>query len=75
MKFIREAQKKLAKAVLRHKLQSQGVPVPSEAELERHSEQIVDEANRVLKSGGQRILAEIKDRYREATKKRGPQDR
>jgi hypothetical protein len=71
MKFLQDAQKKVAKAVLRAKLQKQGAPVPSEEELDRRSEELVGEANRVLKQEGRRVWGELKDSYREITKKKG----
>jgi hypothetical protein len=67
MKFLQH----LAKAVLRRKLQAQGAPLPSEAELDRQSERLVDEATRVLKSEGKRLFEEAKGGLREAIRKRG----
>lgn len=70
MKLLREAQKRLAKAVLRHKLQKQGA-APPEAELDRQSERLVDEATRVLKTESKRMFEEVKSSYREVMKKQG----
>ena len=50
MSLLRDAQKRLAKALLKQRLKAQGVPVPPEAELDRQTERLLDEANRVLKS-------------------------
>jgi hypothetical protein len=69
--ILRDAQRRLAKAVLRHKLQRQGQPLPSEADLDRHTERLLEEANRVLKSEGKRLLDEIKEGYRRGRDK-GP---
>jgi DnaJ-domain-containing protein 1 len=71
VKLLREAQKRLAKAVLRHKLQKQGAPPPPEAELDRQSERLVDEATRVLKTESKRMFEEVKSSYRQAMKKQG----
>jgi hypothetical protein len=67
VKFLRDAQKRLAKAVLRRKLQGQGVVLP-ESELDRQSERLLDEAAKVLQDEGRRMFEEVKSGIREAVK-------
>lgn len=69
MKLLREAQKRLAKELLRYKLKSQGVPPPPEAELDRQTEQLIEEANRVLGREGKKLLEEVKGGLRQALSK------
>ena len=71
MKFLREAQKRVVKAMLRRKLAAQGAPPLSEAELDRQSERLLEEAQRVLKNEGSRLLAEVKEGLRQRWDKRG----
>ena len=57
---VREAEKGITKELVKWKITRDGLPHPDEETLERGSNQIVDEAHRVLKKGGARILEELK---------------
>lgn len=73
MSLLRDAQKRLAKALLKQRLKAQGVPVPPEAELDRQTERLLDEANRVLKSEGKRLFREAREGLKSAIEKHRPE--
>jgi hypothetical protein len=67
-KKIREVEKDLTKELVKWKIKRDGLPKPDEEILERGTEQIVDEAHRVVKKGGKRILEELKSVKKEFLK-------
>jgi|GEM_PF-675999 len=54
------AEKGLARSVLKWKLQKEGKPMPSEEQLDLASARTVEEANRIFKERGKNILDEAK---------------
>jgi hypothetical protein len=68
VKKVREAEKNITKELVKWKIKRDGLPHPDEETLERGSEQIVDEAHRVVKKGGTRILEELKAAKKEFLK-------
>jgi len=68
MSWFKDAQKKLAKEVLRYKLKKAGMPVPSDADLDRHSEKLLEEAERILKQQGGKLAHEAWDGLRHGAK-------
>jgi len=59
-KRFRELEKDLTKGLVKWKLKREGRPPPDEATLDTGSERIVEEAHRVVKKSGTRILDELK---------------
>ena len=59
-KKIREAEKNLTKGLIRWKLKKEGLTPPPEEILEKKSEQVVDNAHRIIKRGSARYIEEIK---------------
>ena len=68
VKKLREAEKDLTKELVKWKIKRDGLPPPDEETLERGTEQIVDEAHRVVKKGGKRVLDELKSAKKEFLK-------
>lgn len=68
VKKVREAEKDITKELVKWKITRDGLPHPDEETLERGSNQIVDEAHRVVKKGGVRILKELKSAKKEFLK-------
>jgi hypothetical protein len=66
--WLRDAQKKVAKEVLRYKLKKAGMPVPSDADLDRHSERLLEEAEKVLKEQGGKLAHQTWDGLKEGAK-------
>ncbi len=59
-KKFRELEKDLTKGIVKWKIKREGLPSPDEETLDKGSERIVEEAHRVVKKGGGRILEELK---------------
>ena len=59
-KKIRELEKDLTKGIVKWKSKREGRPSPDEETLDKGSERIVEEAHRVVKKSGTRILDELK---------------
>ena len=68
VKKVREAEKDITKELVKWKIKRDGLPHPDEETLERGSNQIVDEAHRMVKKGGTRILEELKSAKKEFLK-------
>lgn len=59
-----EAERKLTESILRWKYRKEGRPDPGNDVLERQSEQVRDQANRILSERGKRVWEELKKAYR-----------
>jgi hypothetical protein len=59
-----QAEKKLTESILRWKYRKEGRPVPKNDVLERQSEQVRDEAHRILSKRSKRVWEELKKAYR-----------
>ena len=68
VKRLRAAEKNLAKELVKWKIKRDGLPHPDAETLEKGTEQIVDEAHRVVKKGGKHILEELKSTKKEFLK-------
>lgn len=63
-KMARHAEKKLTESILRWKYKKEGKSIPEGDVIERQSEQVRDEARRILHQRGKRIWDEVKKVYR-----------
>jgi hypothetical protein len=77
-KKLRSAEKDLTKGLIKWRVKREGLPSPDEETLDRGSEQIVNEAHRIMKRGGTRIFEELElakreflKAYRDEGKKKG----
>jgi hypothetical protein len=61
MTFIRRQEEKLAIRFLQWRYQSQGLPLPSPADLKRQAAQIVDDAHRIARERGRNVVTILKD--------------
>ncbi len=59
-KKFRELEKDLTKGLVKWKIKREGRPLPDEEALDKGSERIVEEAHKVVKKSGTRILDELK---------------
>jgi hypothetical protein len=59
-KSLRLAEKKLTKGLLKWRFKRTGLPTPDEEAMNRGSEQIVDEAHKIVKRRAGRIVGEFK---------------
>ena len=59
-KKIREAEKNFTKGLIRWKFKKEGLPPPPEETLEKKSEQVVNEAHKIIKKGSARYVEGIK---------------
>ena len=60
-KKIRDAEKDLAKGLVRWRLRKSGLPPLDEEVLDRGTERLIDEAHAVVKQRGKTILGALKD--------------
>ena len=59
-----QAERKLTESILRWKYRKEGRPVPGNDTLERQSQQVRDDAHRILSKRGKRVWEELKKAYR-----------
>ena len=59
-KRIRSAEKKLTKELIKLKFKRDGLPTPDEEAVDRNSERIVDEANKLVKRRARSVFEELK---------------
>ena len=64
-KWILDKERALAKTLLKKKYAKEGKNAPPGSQLERDAEKIADDANRILKERGKRILKDLKQTARE----------
>jgi CHASE3 domain sensor protein len=62
--IARQTETKLTESILRWKYRKQRKPVPADDVLERRSEQVRDEAHRIISEKGKRVWEEIRNAYR-----------
>ncbi|MBW1789434.1 MAG: hypothetical protein JRK53_22930 [Deltaproteobacteria bacterium] len=62
-KIAREAETGIARSLLRWRYRKEGKQPPGEAELQRHSRQVAEEAHRVMVKGGKTAWKELKKVY------------
>ena len=67
-KKLRAAEKELTKGLIKWRYKRAGEPPPDEKDLDRGSKQIVEEAHRIIRKGGNRFFEELKQTKKEFLK-------
>jgi len=67
-KNLRSAEKKLTKGLIKWNLKRVGLPTPDEETMDKGSEQIVDEAHKIMKRRAKSILEDLKQAKQEFLK-------
>ena len=65
LKHLRQGELRLAKSILRWKLQKEGSPVPDDSELDVAASRILDEAREIAKKRGKTLLEILKEEARQ----------
>jgi hypothetical protein len=72
LKRLRQSELKLAKSILRWKLQKEGSPVPDDTELDVAASRLLDEAREIAKNRGKTLLEILKEEARQFFNPRSP---
>jgi hypothetical protein len=67
-KNLRSAEKRLTKGLIKWRLKRVGLPTPDEETMDKGSDQIVDEAHKIMKRRAKSILEELKQTKQEFLK-------
>ena len=70
LKHLRQSELRLAKSILRWKLQKEGSPIPGDSELDLAASRILDEAREIAKKRGMTLLDILKEEARRFFKSR-----
>ena len=62
---LRQSELRLAKSILRWKLQKEGSPLPDDAELNMAASQLLDEAREIARKRGKKLLDVLKEEAKE----------
>ena len=62
---LRQSERKLAKSILRWKLQKENRPLPDNGELEIAASQLLDEAREIARKRGKKLLDALKEEAKE----------
>ena len=65
LKHLRQSELRLAKSILRWKLQKEGSPIPGDSELDLAASRILDEAREIAKKRGITLLDILKEEARQ----------
>ena len=65
VKHLRQSELKLAKSILRGKLQKQGSPIPDNSDLDVAASRLLDEAREIAKKRGITLLDILKEEARQ----------
>ena len=65
VKHLRQSELKLAKSILRWKLQKQGSPIPDNSDLDVAASRLLDEAREIAKKRGITLLDILKEEARQ----------
>ena len=65
LKHLRQSELRLAKSILRWKLQKEGSPIPGDSELDLAASRILDEAREIAKKRGMTLLDILKEEARQ----------
>jgi hypothetical protein len=72
MNHIRQSELKLAKSILRWKLQKEGFPLPENSDLDVAASRLLDEAREIAKKRGINLLDILKEEARRLFNSRSP---
>ena len=62
---LRQSELRLAKSILRWKLQKEGQPIPKDSELDAAASRLLEEAREISKQRGKKLLDVLKEEARE----------
>lgn len=62
---LRQSELRLAKSILRWKLQKEGQPIPNDSELDAAASRLLEEARKISKQRGKKLLDVLKEEARE----------
>ncbi len=62
---LRQSELRLAKSILRWKLQKEGSPLPDDSELDAAALRLLDEARKIARKRGKKVLDILKEEARE----------
>ena len=65
LKHLRQSELRLAKSILRWKLQKEGTPIPDDSELDVAASRLLDEAREIAKKRGMTLLEILKQEARQ----------
>ena len=65
LKHLRQGELRLAKSILRWKLQKEGSPIPDDSELDVAASRLLDEAREIAKKRGMTLLEILKEEARQ----------
>ena len=65
LKHLRQSELKLAKSILRWKLQKEGSPMPDDSALDLAASRLLDEAREIAKKRGVTLLEILKEEARQ----------
>ncbi|UCG20393.1 MAG: hypothetical protein JSU80_11765 [Deltaproteobacteria bacterium] len=72
LNYIRQSELRLAKSILRWKLQKEGSPQPNNSDLDAAASRLLDEAREIAKQRGMNLLDILKEEARRLFNKRSP---
>jgi hypothetical protein len=70
--YIRQSELRLAKSILRWKLQKEGSPPPNNSDLDAAASRLLDEAREIAKQRGMNLLDILKEEARRLFNTRSP---
>ena len=62
---LRQSELRLAKSILRWKLEKEGQPIPNDSELNAAASRLLEEARQISKERGKRLLDVLREEVRE----------
>ncbi len=65
LNHLRQSELRLAKSILRWKLQKEGSPIPNNSDLDVAASRLLDEAREIAKKRGMTLLDILKDEARQ----------
>jgi hypothetical protein len=72
LKHIRQSELRLAKSILRWKLQKEGSPPPDNGDLDAAASRLLDEARKIAKKRGMNLLDILKEEAKRLFNSRSP---
>lgn len=65
LNHLRQSELRLAKSILRWKLQKEGRPTPNDSELDAAASRLLEEARQISKERGRKLLDVLREEVRE----------
>ena len=70
---LRQSERRLAKSILRWKMQKEGLPLPDNGELDIAASHLLDEAREIAKKRGKKLLDVLKEEAKEFFSSKPPE--